>query len=271
MLLSVMVSMRLTVLLTYYGNDQYSALQMAFEARRRQRRGPRLRHRDGFWFSIADVCRRDHPVRRSVVARHLPHAAVHHPVAGLADRPAHRGLAHRSRLLPRRGSSTPRSTIPDQRIQQDIDAFTTGTGPGPNNPLLGTSQTLLFGSVNSIVSVVSFVPILWNLSGPLDAVRGDDAQGAVLDRPAVRASWPPSPRSGSDSPLIRLSFRNERTNAAFRYALVRLTGRRRSRSRSTAASGRRAAPWARGSDATSSPTTARSCGARSCCSAGTSR
>ena len=42
---------------------------------------------------------------------------------------------------------------PDQRIQQDIDDFTAGTGPGPNSPLNGTSQTLFFGSVNSIVSV----------------------------------------------------------------------------------------------------------------------
>ena len=45
--------------------------------------------------------------------------------------------------------------------------FTTGTGPETNTPTVGTSQTLLFGAVNSIVSVVAFTPILWNLSGPL--------------------------------------------------------------------------------------------------------
>ena len=77
---------------------------------------------------------------------------------------------------------------PDQRIQQDIDAFTTGRVPETNTPMSGTSQLLLFGSVNSIALVVSFVPILWNLSGPLDILRGDGAQGAVLDGAAVRAS-----------------------------------------------------------------------------------
>ena len=41
---------------------------------------------------------------------------------------------------------------PDQRIQQDIDIFTTGTGPETNTPTVGTAQTLLFGSVFSIVS-----------------------------------------------------------------------------------------------------------------------
>jgi hypothetical protein len=34
---------------------------------------------------------------------------------------------------------------PDQRIQQDIDIFTTGTGPETNTPTVGTSQTLVFG------------------------------------------------------------------------------------------------------------------------------
>ena len=33
---------------------------------------------------------------------------------------------------------------PDQRIQQDIDIFTTGTGPETNTPQVGTAQTLLF-------------------------------------------------------------------------------------------------------------------------------
>lgn len=32
---------------------------------------------------------------------------------------------------------------------------------------MGTAHTLLFGAVTAIVSVVSFAPILWNLSGPL--------------------------------------------------------------------------------------------------------
>ena len=56
---------------------------------------------------------------------------------------------------------------PDQRIQQDIDIFTTGWGTTPNIPNYGTGNVLLFGAVDSVVSVISFAAILWNLSGPL--------------------------------------------------------------------------------------------------------
>ena len=41
---------------------------------------------------------------------------------------------------------------------------------------------LLFGAVNSVVSVISFTAILWNLSGPLTFLGLHAAQGAVLDR-----------------------------------------------------------------------------------------
>ncbi|BCI92780.1 hypothetical protein NIIDMKKI_79860 [Mycobacterium kansasii] len=44
---------------------------------------------------------------------------------------------------------------PDQRIQQDIDILTAGVGGAPNSPSVGTSATLLFGAVRSVVSVVS--------------------------------------------------------------------------------------------------------------------
>jgi putative ATP-binding cassette transporter len=109
----------------------------------------------------------------------------------------------------------------DQRIQQDIDVFTTGTGPETNTFDVSTAQTLLFGTVFAIVSVVEFTPILWSLSGPLPIF------GLTIPRAlfwiallyvlltTVVAFW-------IGRPLIRLSFRNEATNAAFRYALVRL-------------------------------------------------
>ncbi|MDT5221834.1 MAG: vitamin B12/bleomycin/antimicrobial peptide transport system ATP-binding/permease protein, partial [Mycobacterium sp.] len=111
---------------------------------------------------------------------------------------------------------------PDQRIQQDIDIFTAAnTGGTPNMPANGTTQTLLFGAVNAVASVVSFTAILWNLSG------GFDVFGLVIPRAmfwtvlvyvliaTVVAVW-------LGRPLIGLSFNNEKLNAAFRYALVRL-------------------------------------------------
>src|SRR6185369_1729296 len=48
---------------------------------------------------------------------------------------------------------------PDQRIQQDVTSFAS------------TSQDLALGAVSSVVSLVSFTLILWQLSGPL-AIRG---------------------------------------------------------------------------------------------------
>jgi putative ATP-binding cassette transporter len=110
---------------------------------------------------------------------------------------------------------------PDQRIQQDIDIFTTGTGPETNTPTVGTSQTLVFGAVTSIVSVVSFTPILWNLAGPL-TIFGVTVPKALFWMAFVFVFFTTIVAFWIGRPLIRLSFRNELTNAAFRYALVRL-------------------------------------------------
>jgi putative ATP-binding cassette transporter len=72
-----------------------------------------------------------------------------------------------------------------------------------------------------MVSVVAFTPILWSLSGPL-TVLGFTLNHALfwiallyVFATTVIAFW-------IGRPLILLSFRNELTNAAFRYALVRL-------------------------------------------------
>ena len=56
---------------------------------------------------------------------------------------------------------------PDQRIQQDIDIFTTGTGPETNTPNVGTAQTLAVRhGVSPSSRWLRFTPILWNLVGP---------------------------------------------------------------------------------------------------------
>ena len=57
---------------------------------------------------------------------------------------------------------------PDQRIQQDIDIFTTVTGPETNTPTGRDSPNLLVQARYSLSCRLSeFVPILWSLSGPL--------------------------------------------------------------------------------------------------------
>src|SRR5262249_45607367 len=106
-------------------------------------------------------------------------------------------------------------------IQQDIDIFTTGVGGSPNSPSNGSQQILLFGGVHAIGSVVSFAAILWHLSGRLDLFgfalpRAMFWIGLVYVVVATVVAF----RLGR--PLIWLSFNNEKLNAAFRYALVRL-------------------------------------------------
>ena len=76
---------------------------------------------------------------------------------------------------------------PDQRIQQDIDVFTTGVGGAAEQPIVRLDHTLLFGAVEAVLSVFSFGAILWQLSGPLTIARRHAAPGAVLDRHRLRA------------------------------------------------------------------------------------
>ncbi len=111
---------------------------------------------------------------------------------------------------------------PDQRIQQDIDIFTTGTGPETNTPTVGTAQTLVVRHASSaLCRLVSFTPILWSLSGPL-TVFGFTVPKALFWMALVYVFFTTVVAFWIGRPLIRLSFRNELTNAAFRYALVRL-------------------------------------------------
>lgn len=110
---------------------------------------------------------------------------------------------------------------PDQRIQADIDIFTTGYGPLPNVPNLTSSNILLFGAINAVASIASFAFIMWELSGPL-GIAGVEIPRALfwigigyVVLATIIAFW-------IGRPLIWLSFNNEKYNAAFRYALVRL-------------------------------------------------
>jgi putative ATP-binding cassette transporter len=110
---------------------------------------------------------------------------------------------------------------PDQRIQYDVDIFTAGVGPLPNTPNNTSGNTLLFGAISAITSMISFTAILWNLSGTL-TLFGVSMPKAMfwiglfyVVFASVIAFW-------IGKPIIWYSFDNEKYNAAFRYALVRL-------------------------------------------------
>lgn len=220
LLLSVLLSVRLVVLLSYQGNDLYTAVQKAVQGMAAGDDNVKQSGVHGFWMSLAifsvlatlfvirfaaDV----YLTQRFIIAWRM-WLTAHLTDDWLAGRAYYRDLFIDNTI-----------DNPDQRIQQDIDIFTANAGGTPNIPSNGTGGTLLFGAVNAVASVLSFAAILWNLSGDLELF------GVVFPRAmfwtvlvyvliaTVVAVW-------LGRPLIALSFNNERLNAAFRYALVRL-------------------------------------------------
>ena len=103
---------------------------------------------------------------------------------------------------------------PDQRIAEDLDRFTT------------ISLALSIGLMSSVVTLFSFLFILWTLSGSLAIPLGG---GAHFDIPgymvfaaiiyAVGGTWL-TQRIGS--PLVGLLYNQQRYEADFRFSLVRL-------------------------------------------------
>ena len=216
LLLSVMIDVRLSVLFSYQSNDQFSALQAAFEGEGAAKDSAI----DSFWWSILIlVALAAVDIVRTVLDLYLMQRFIIRWRVWLTARLTRDWLDgdayYRGRFI-----DDPIDNA-DQRIQQDIDIFTTGTGPETNTPTVGTAQTLVFGAVTSIVSVVSFTPILWNLAGPL-TIFGVTMPKALFWMALVYVFFTTVVAFWIGRPLIRLSFRNEVTNAAFRYALVRL-------------------------------------------------
>jgi putative ATP-binding cassette transporter len=216
LLMSVMIDVRLAVLFSYQSNDQFSALQAAVSGEGAAKDSAI----DSFWgamlilvaLAVIDIV-------RTALDLYLMQRFIIRWRVWLTDRLTGDWLGgdayYRGRFIDHPIDN------PDQRIQQDIDIFTTGTGPETNTPTVGTSHTLVFGSVTSIVSVVSFTPILWNLAGPL-TMFGITVPKALFWMALVYVFFTTVVAIWIGRPLIRLSFRNELTNAAFRYGLVRL-------------------------------------------------
>ena len=75
--------------------------------------------------------------------------------------------------------------------------------------------------MQSVVSVLSFAAILWNLSFSI-TVLGLHIPRALFWIVIVYVVVATVVAFWIGRPLIRLSFRNEKLNAIFRYALVRL-------------------------------------------------
>ncbi len=103
---------------------------------------------------------------------------------------------------------------PDQRIADDLDQFT------------GGSLGLSLGLLNSVVTLFSFLGILWTLSGPLAVPLGRYGSISIPGYMvwfaliyAIAGTWI-TYRIGR--PLIGLNFMQQRYQADFRFSLMRL-------------------------------------------------
>jgi vitamin B12/bleomycin/antimicrobial peptide transport system ATP-binding/permease protein len=220
MLLSTILGVRVSVLLSYYSNDLYSALQIAFQGAASGEENIRNSGVSGFWTSIVIFCiLATFHVGRVMLDLFITQRFMLRWRVWLTDRLSMDWLDgfayYRGRFI-----GEPIDN-PDQRIQLDIDIFTTGTGGDPNTPNNTSGSILLFGAVDSVVSVISFAAILWNLSGPL-TLLGVTVPKALFWIVLLYVSIATAIAFWIGHPLIRFAFVNELRNAAFRYALVRL-------------------------------------------------
>jgi vitamin B12/bleomycin/antimicrobial peptide transport system ATP-binding/permease protein len=111
------------------------------------------------------------------------------------------------------GQSGKNPDNPDQRIQEDIDQFTTST------------ISLSMGLLNAVVTLASFVGILWGLSGGFTF----SLAGASFNIPGFMV-WMAVLYSLAGSvlthfigrPLIKLNFVQQRLEADFRHHMVRV-------------------------------------------------
>jgi vitamin B12/bleomycin/antimicrobial peptide transport system ATP-binding/permease protein len=220
LLLSVVVSVRLNVLFSYQANDLSSSVQTAVQGMATHDQAVKQSGVHGFWmsiliFSIMAVLH----IARFMLDIYLMQRFIVAWRVWLTERLTGDWLEGRAYYRGRFIDST--IDNPDQRIQQDIDVLTANVGATPNVPSNGTGSVLLFGAVNAMLSVVSFAAILWNLSGPLN-LFGVSLPKAMFCIVIVYVLIATIVGFWIGRPLIWLSFRNEMTNAAFRYALVRV-------------------------------------------------
>ncbi len=131
----------------------------------------------------------------------------------LTDRLLHNWLENQSYYrLQLNQATTPDN--PDQRISDDLDRFATLT--------LGLSLGLL----SSFVTLVSFLSILWTLSGALTIPLGGGATihvpGYMVFAALIYAVGGTVLTRWIGYPLIQLNFDQQRYEADFRFSMVRL-------------------------------------------------
>ena len=222
LLLSVVAGVRIDVLLSFQGNDMMTSFQSIAAGLGTGDEAVKNSGRDGFWLSmiVFAILATIH-VARVMLDLFLMQRFMLRWRAWLTHRLTDDWLDGKAYYRARFIDDT--IDNPDQRIQSDIDIFTAGVGPLPNTPNNTSAATLLFGAVSSITSMISFTAILWNLSGTLTLpLIGFEIPRALFWMGLVYVLFASVIAFWIGRPIIWLSFNNEKFNAAFRYALVRL-------------------------------------------------
>lgn len=101
---------------------------------------------------------------------------------------------------------------PEQRIQEDCDAFTQQT------------LAIVLGLISEVLTLVTFTVILWNLSGSitLPIFGGIEVPGYMMWVAVVYAAAGSWLTYKIGRPLVRVNFELQRYNADFRYKMVRV-------------------------------------------------
>ncbi|MFY1621066.1 SbmA/BacA-like family transporter, partial [Micromonospora sp. WMMD736] len=221
LLLSVVAGVRLTVLFSFQGNDMMTSFQVVAAGLGTGDEAVKNSGKDGFWlsmlvFAILAVLH----VARIMLDLFMAQRFMLAWRAWLTERLTRDWLTGKAYY---RGRFIDESIDnPDQRIQLDIDIFTTGVSGLPNVPGNTSRATLLFGAISAIISMISFTAILWNLSGPLTLPIIGTLPRAMFWILLVYVVFATIVAFWIGRPIIWLAFKNEKFNAAFRYALVRL-------------------------------------------------
>ena len=219
-LLLVITGVRIEVLLSYQANDMSTSFQVVAGGLTSGNEAVRSSGVHGFWVSMGIFCM----LAALLVVRLLLDLFLLQRFtlawrAWLTDRLTGDWLDGKAYYRARFIDDT--IDNPDQRIQSDIDIFTAVYGPIPNVPYYYTNNHLLFGAIEAVASMISFTAILWNLSAT-QAIFGFEIPRALFWIGLVYVLFATVIAFWIGKPIIWLSFNNEKFNAAFRYALVRL-------------------------------------------------
>lgn len=201
-------SVRLNVLFSYWSNDFYDSLQAGAEAIATKNTTALEQSEAFFWSALTlfGILATIHVVR-ALIAYYIGEAFEIKWRLWLTDHVTTDWLTgnayYRNRFID--------DTIdnPDQRIQADVTDF------------VSTSRSLAFGAISSVVTVVSFTKVLWDLSGPLN-LFGQEIPRAMMFIVLVYVLITTVIAFWLGRPLIRLNFIYEAVTANFRYALVRI-------------------------------------------------